>query len=212
MCASVVFGIFCILLPGIAWVVINEEWEFYIPVIDIVYKPWKLFLVVCALPALMCSLALLVLPESPKFVLAQGNQAETIQILQKINRWNNGGKKAKPLEITEIFEEFEAIENRKKIAENKNSRFPLLKQVWDQTAPLFQRPHLKTTMLACTIQFAIFATSNGMYMWFPDILNRMATRMSVNPTERVTLCNVVYSTRPNVTAMQAEEMVSSRPR
>lgn len=209
MCASVVFGLFCILLPGIAWFVINQSWYFYIPIVNIVFRPWKLFIVVCGLPSLACAIAFFFLPESPKFVLGQGNQESAIEILQKINRWNNGGRKAEPLQISEIYEEMESIENRRKMLENSKSNFALLKSMWAQTAPLFMRPHLKTTCLACLIQFGIFVTSNGMYMWFPDILNRMATNVNENPGEKISLCNIVYLTRSNISAstMNLSEMV-----
>lgn len=203
MCASVIFGLFCILLPGIAWLVINQTWQIYVPIIDIWFKPWKLFLVVCGTPGLLCSLAFFFLPESPKFVMGQGNQERTLEILEIMNRWNNGGSRASPLQIAEIYEEMEAIEHRRKKLENSKSKFALLKSIWAQTAPLFMPPHLKTTFLACFLQFGILVTSNGMYMWFPDILNRMATNVNENPGEKISLCNVVYMTRPNISAIDS---------
>lgn len=209
MCASVIYGLVCILLPGIAWLVINQNWEFTMPIIDRVFKPWRLFLIVCATPSLLCSLAFIFLPESPKFVLAQGNQVDTIAILEKINRWNNG-KNVQPLQISELYEEAASVENRRKVEENKNSSFGLLKSMWAQSAPLFMAPHLRTTILACAIQFGIFLTSNGMYMWFPDILNRVATDMNENPGERVSMCSIIYRrSRGNFSEMGA--MLSVEP-
>lgn len=212
MCASVVFGLFCILLPGIAWSVINQNWQFYIPIVNITFKPWKLFIVVCGLPSLVCAIAFFFLPESPKFVLGQGNQECAIAILQKINSWNNGGKKAHPLQISELYEEMESIENRRKLLESSKSNFNLLKSMWAQTAPLFSRTYLKTTCLACLMQFGIFMTSNGMYMWFPDILNRMATNVHENPGEKISLCKIVYLTRSidaSAATMNTSDMVGS---
>lgn len=202
MGAALIFGVFCILLPVIAWLVINQEWAFYIPIIDVMFRPWKLYLVVCSLPSLLSYLALIILPESPKFVLSHGKQQEAIDILEKINRWNNGGKSAKPLNIGEIHEEIEAIENRKKLLQYKGSRFYILKSMWSQTAPLFMPPYLSTTMLACTIQFGIYATSNGMYMWFPDILNRMASNLIDNPDKRISMCAVISSSLQNKTVAE----------
>lgn len=42
-----------------------------------------------------------------------------------------------------------------------NCFFGTLKLMWDQTAPLFKKKHLKNTFLICTAQFMIFVTSNG---------------------------------------------------
>jgi len=187
--------------------VINQDWQFYLPIVNIVFKPWKLFLIVCGLPGLVSSIAFCFLPESPKFVLAQGNQEKTIAILQTVNRWNNKG--AQPLQITEIYEELESVENRRRKLENSKSSFSLLKSMWTQTAPLFMAPHLKTTFLACFIQFGIFVTSNGMYMWFPDILNRIAANVNENPGEKISLCNIVYMTRLNISAMDTVSVDTS---
>ena len=207
--AMVVFGTSLIALPGIAWVVMSIEWEFNIPIIDIVYKPWRLFMIICSVPGLLCSLGLVFLPESPKYTLGQGDQAGTIQILETINRCNNGGKKAMPLNIHEILEEFETIENRKRVTANKEKRFALLKSIWNQTAPLFQHSNLRATLLACIIQFGIFASSQGMVMWFPEILNRVVTSNQIYPGQKRLLCSIVESMASNITSPDTavEEMV-----
>lgn len=71
MAASVIFGVFCLILPIMAWLVINQKWSFVIPVIQVTYKPWRLFLMACGLPSLVCGVALLYFPESPKFTFSQ---------------------------------------------------------------------------------------------------------------------------------------------
>lgn len=118
------------------WCVMNQQWQFDIPFIDITYKPWRLFLVVCSLPGLLSFLILCFLPESPKFVLGQGKHEETYRILQKMNRINNG--KESKLDQFEIYEETESIENRKRMLDTQKRRFPFLASVYMQTAPLFK--------------------------------------------------------------------------
>lgn len=154
---------------------------------------------VCAVPSIVSYLAFMILPESPKFELSQGRQEQTIQILEKINRWNNGGKAAKPLGITEIFEEKEEIEGRLRQQEQKKGSFWWLRSMWSQTALLFKRPHLTTTLLACTIQFGIFATGNGVYMWFAEIMNRLGNNLDGFTNVRVPICDVISNTRFNMT-------------
>ena len=200
MGASVIFGITCVLLPLIAWIFINQHWEFYIPFINVVYKPWRLFLVVCGLPSLICSIILTQLPESPKFVLSQGMQEEAIAILQKMYL-TNGGDVNKPIEIPSIIEELESIAYRQKRIAHKDDKLFILRSMWSQTAPLFKEPNLKRTFLACFLQFGIYVTSNGMYMWFPEILNRMADYNEKNPDNYLTLCEVLDLTKINITAV-----------
>lgn len=189
MGSSIIYGISLTLLPLIAWAVLTQNWQFDVPLIGITYKPWRLYLVVCSLPGLFSFLILTFLPESPKFVLGQGKQAEAYQILQKMNRINNG--KSSTFEQFEIYEELESIENRKRIQECREGRFHFLSSVWIQTAPLFKPPYLSSTFLICFIQFCIYTTTNGFYMFFAEILNKMATNLDDFTNQRVMMCDVI---------------------
>ncbi|XP_041780215.1 synaptic vesicle glycoprotein 2B-like [Anopheles merus] len=195
MGASFVFGLGSILLPLIAWSIINQEWELAIPLLGIVYRPWRLFLVVCALPSFAAALVLLGLPESPKYLLSRGREQETIAVLRSMYRWN-AGRKDPPLALTGVLQETEAQQTkvRREEAASGKSIVSLLKQMWHQTAPLFMGSYLKRTAILCVLQFGIYLTSSGMYMFFPDILNRIAEQQGKG-VERTTVCNAVYATR-----------------
>lgn len=166
MGASFVFGVMCVILPLIAFGIVNQEWQFYIPVLDVVYKPWRLFLVTCSLPALIAGVSLWFMPESPKFVLGLGYPDKAIHILQQINRWNSG--KTAHIDIDEIVEEAESIENRQRILKAKESRFPLLTNIWNQTAPLLRPPYLGPTIMFCVVNFCVYYTCNGYGLKKPD--------------------------------------------
>lgn len=199
MGSAFIFGVLCLLLPLIAWAIINQEWSFDVPFIDIQYKPWRLFIIVCSIPGFITSIALIFLPESPKFVFnVLGDQSRAIEILEQTNRWNNG--RDSNMNVFEILEDRESIENRQRILAHKNSRFPLLKSIWTQTAPLFRTSHLRSTLLICSIQFGIFATSNGLFMFFADIMNRMAQNVDSTLDQRLKMCdiiNMVNTTKQN---------------
>lgn len=203
MYASVIFGLTCISLPLMAWLVINQQWQFYIPVIDVVFKPWRLFLIVCGLPSFVCALALIKVPESPRFDLSQGRQSETIATLQFIHRINKG-KRTEPLNIDGILEDVEVVSMKTKdVNANRSKIGRILHSMKVQTLPLFMAPHLKKTLIACAIQFGIFTSSNGMYMFFPLILNRMADFTARNPQSRATICEILTATKINVTDVLA---------
>lgn len=208
MISSVIFGILCIMLPLIAWSVINQEWQFVVPLIDITYKPWRLFIVVCSLPGFFAFLILTFLPESPKFVLGQGKQAAAYRILQTMNRVNNGKKAT--FELFEIHEESESIESRQRILDSKNSRFPLLTSIWNQTVPLFKPPYLLPTILICFIQMPIFATGTGFYIHFAVILNKMATTLKDTTDVRLMMCDIIQmKSIVNTTNLVEESDVSN---
>lgn len=119
----------------------------------------------------------------------KGKSAEAYAILQTIHRINNG--KNSSLEQFEICEEIESIENRQRILENAQSRFPLLASVWSQTVPLFRPPYLFSTTLICLIQFPIFMTGTGFFMFFAVVLNKMAVNVNDTLNQRIMMCDVI---------------------
>lgn len=186
MGASAVFGLGGLLLPGVAFVVINQTWQVTIPFVEIVYRPWRLFLVVCGLPSLFSAIALLGVPESPKFVFSQGNSKEAIDTIKWMHRMNVGKKDA-PLEIQRIV----ASSDEGQLSTESNSMW---EQIWQQTAPLFRGSYIKRTTIVCILQFGSSLAAQGMYMFFPGILNQMAQAQDAG-IHRTTVCQVVYAHR-----------------
>lgn len=70
--ASIILGIICVLLPFLASLVINSELNIRIPFIEIVFKPWRLFMFISGVPNLITSSIIFFLPESPKFLCLAG--------------------------------------------------------------------------------------------------------------------------------------------
>lgn len=137
---------------------------------------------------------LIFLPESPKFELGQGDEFAAYTILRKIHRMNAFGKcnTSTEFEVFEMMEEPESIENRKRQLEySQNSRFPFLSSVWTQTVPLFCPPYLLATTILCGVQFSLYAISSGFFMFFADILNRMAINLEGIADPRMPMCEVI---------------------
>lgn len=202
--AAIIFGISCMMMPTTAWLFINQDWNFQVPFIGLTYKPWRLFLVACGIPGFLAAFALTFLPESPKFLLSQGNKDAAYQILEKMNRWNNG--KTSEFELFEIREEDDSIKKRERTINNMNSRFPLLKSVWHQTVPLFKPPYLKTTILICTIQFGIYSTSTGFFMFFAEILNKMSANFDNFYDQRISMCDAINLKPRNMSFIEQEQV------
>lgn len=47
--------------------------------------------------------------------------------------------------------------------------YGILKLVWNQTWPLFQRPHLGSTLKLCYLMFVLFSIGHGTFMWSVDL-------------------------------------------
>lgn len=199
MVSGVLLSVICILLPISAYVVINQSWEFHIPWIDITYKPWRLFFIVCALPELFAFVILLFIPESPKFLLDNGKPEEAYNVLQKMNRWNNGKhSKLEPFEIVN--------ENQKR----DDADVTFISSVWNQTIPLFKPPLLRSTVLICLVQFSLLYTAQGVNVFFVDILNKIAINSDNLVERRMSMCDIINmkSTQLNKTLDTAKSHVS----
>lgn len=48
---------------GLAWAILPHDWNYYLPAIDINFRPWRMLLIVYALPSLVVAAMLSVLPE-----------------------------------------------------------------------------------------------------------------------------------------------------
>lgn len=204
MFASVIYGITGILIPIAAYFVINQTWELFIPIINVTYKPWRSFILVSSLPSLLCAIAFMFLPESPKYLLSKGHENEAIQIIKLVHRINNGKKVPAP-EIGSIVDDMDMefkikMRNTGDLTKDiKKNPFVIFKIMWKQTIPLFMDPYIKSTCIICTMQFFNFITCNGLYIWLPEVLNRMAEYTNAYPNDQISVCEIMHRKSMNIT-------------
>lgn len=174
--------------------------------IGITYKPWRLFFIACSFPNLVAVIILIFLPESPKFVLGQGDESGAYEILRKMHRINTG--KTVEFEVFDIYEELESIESQKRRLEcSQKSRFPFFSSVWTQTIPLFRPPYLLATLILCGTQFSLYAISSGFFMFFADILNRMVINLKDIADPRMPMCEVINLNTAKITTASANQTI-----
>ncbi|XP_037044113.1 synaptic vesicle glycoprotein 2B-like isoform X4 [Bradysia coprophila] len=187
MLGSFTFGFFCYYNPIFASIIINQDWTFYIEPIDLVFKPWRLFMIVCAIPSVLCGCVMLFMPESPKFTFSQGNEQETLKILQNVYSCNTG-KPAESFDVSSLAKDGE-------FKDQKVKQTNLFNFMWTQTVPLFKHPHLRNTLTVCFIQFCIFNSSNGFWTFFPEITNRIAIWENDASHVSSTVCQILNDTK-----------------
>ena len=66
-----------ITVAGLAWAIIPHQLS---------WDSWRVFTLVSAAPSLLISLALLALPESPKFLLCKARPEESLKVMRRIFR------------------------------------------------------------------------------------------------------------------------------
>ncbi|XP_063635477.1 uncharacterized protein LOC134806124 [Cydia splendana] len=152
--------------------------EFSLDLGFISFMPWRLLVLVMALPMGMSWLVLLNFYESPKFLANAGREDQAVELLAKI--WKrNGGKGKYPV---------------KKIILNEDStapaqKLPLLQSLWAQTAPLFRPPLLWRTLQLYYITAMLYAVNNSLLMWYPFLLNVFLT--DDGSADQGGLCNMI---------------------
>jgi MFS transporter, VNT family, synaptic vesicle glycoprotein 2 len=62
---------------------LNRKFSLPIPWLNIDYKPWRAYLLACGLPSLVCGIALMFFPESPKFLFSKVSEEEIGELLLK---------------------------------------------------------------------------------------------------------------------------------
>lgn len=190
MFASFIYGLTCISLPFIALLVINNEWRFIVPVIDIVFKPWRLFILICSLPSLISGLISFFLPESPKFTYqCLKDEEKTVNILRKIQRINKG--------TDDLEFKLKPISNESNEVDEKKSVIRLMRE---QVVELVSK-YPRSFGIASSIQFGSFFVAHGMLVFFPDILNQTANYVNSNKSINVKMCEIIQETIANKSAL-----------
>lgn len=172
-----------ILLPALAWAVLPMEWSLPLYGDGLYYKPWRFFILVGALPALLSGLCLLWFPESPKFLLAVGRRDEALQVLARVYTLNTGKHDFPVRQLTEDTSSIMA-------STTDRSFLSLMKIVAAQTAPLFSKTFILHTFLVCFIQFGNIASASGLLMWLPVLFNYQAQYGEMHPGA-ATICEAV---------------------
>ncbi|CAO1331214.1 unnamed protein product [Diamesa serratosioi] len=190
MAASFVYGVCCNYMPLLGFGILNQSFHFTIPLLNIVYKPWRLYLVACGLPSLLCAFAMFFLPESPKFTFSMGNEEGTLKILQKIHKINNPNDK-ESYKVVKLVEDIEFLDDESRLSVVTGSTNPIV-QLWRQTCLLFNRKHIRKTVLICLMQCGLYGSCHGLYMFFPEIVDNLTIFSKEFPAGRATICEILH--------------------
>lgn len=126
---------------------------------------WRVLLVVFLFPSILGFIGLMFLPESPKFLLAQGRHLESLEVLRNVYRVNTGNP-ASSYECDNIDSDgiLSSFNNVKGVKE-------VLKLMGKQTLELFHKTRILQTINMCIIDFIICAIGVGITMWLPTMMN-----------------------------------------
>ncbi|KAJ9600845.1 hypothetical protein L9F63_000957 [Diploptera punctata] len=173
----------------LAWVIIPSSLGYFSS--NFKYNSWRIFLLVCSLPSFVVAFLLVFLPESPKFLLSQGDQEGALNVFRKIYRINKG-KDKNLYPVKELIDESTKSDAEKEKAEEKNvgKCRNMLSDIVDNSKQLFISPILKFTLISITINFTFHIGYYGLMMWFPELFNRFNEFKQAHEEQETSVCEV----------------------
>ncbi|CAO1431496.1 unnamed protein product [Diamesa tonsa] len=172
MSTGMFFSFANITLPLLAWFIIpKQHWN--ITFIEGYFElhTWQLFLMACSLPSLISGFAVMLLPESPKFLMSRGHNDAAMKVFNHIHKVNNGNN---------VEYSVKCLINEKVVVESKEpsssaSQKPLarllmaIRNGFKQMSCMLEPPHFRNACLVYTIQFCILFGLNTFRLWVPQL-------------------------------------------
>ncbi|XP_054724948.1 synaptic vesicle glycoprotein 2B-like [Uloborus diversus] len=134
---------------------------------------WRVFLVVCAAPALLTVFGLFFLPESPRYLLEVGRDVEAVYVYQKVRRIN--GKENSDFQLSEM----ELPPRRSPNAGLTNHRncfndfLEAFETFWGSVLQVLCPPFTKITMILMIVWVTTAFGFYGMSIWFPEYIRKL---------------------------------------
>ncbi|KAG1937198.1 synaptic vesicle glycoprotein 2Ca [Pimephales promelas] len=163
------------------------------------FHSWRVFVVVCALPCLFGVVALMFMPESPRFYLEVGKHDEAWMILKQIHDTNMRarGQPEKVFTVNRIkipkhIDEFVEMQN-----ESGNSFSKVifrikteLHGIWLNFLKCFNYPLKDITVKLAIVWLTLSFGYYGLSVWFPDVIKHLqadeyASKVQRHNSERI---------------------------
>lgn len=126
---------------------------------------WRALLLINIIPSVIALGGFLFLPESPKFLLAQGSYVEAVDIIKGIFKKNTG-------KTIDSFPHGLIMLNEKSTGLNNTKTFyEALKLMGKQTLQLFHKKRVLQTINMSIIDLIVCIIGAGFTMWLPTVLS-----------------------------------------
>ena len=180
-----------VMVAVLAWAIIprelgNEEGTFK-------FDSWRIFVCICGLPTLIVAILLTTLPESPKYLTNNQKVSEAIRVIKRVFSLNTGLHESE-IQLDNIVTE---------PSQAKESDQNAFVKVAKNTLSLFSPSLWKVTSMMLYINFSIAFGYYGLWLWFPQLFNKLNEYYTENPDASVSVCQIT-GFRPNTTSTDDE--------
>lgn len=115
---------------------------------------------------------------------SQGYEHKALQVLQKVYKLNHPeDPTSEGFKVQRLVDDQESFDD----SPIENSSNPFL-ALWSQTKLMFSMEYLRTTLLVCAVQMLLFGSCHGLYMFFPEIIDKIETFSKDPSVNRTTIC------------------------
>ncbi|RVE40563.1 hypothetical protein evm_014787 [Chilo suppressalis] len=139
----------------------------------VMFTPWRLLIIVLALPSGIGALAICFFHESPIFLANSGREEEALDVLRSIYAINH--RKSK--------EEYEV--KTLKVKDQCLKKQSLVRAIYEQSAPLFRPPLLWRTLQLFYIVAVVYITNNSFLVWLAHVMNLVRLAMERSATGNI---------------------------
>ncbi|XP_017057402.1 synaptic vesicle glycoprotein 2A isoform X2 [Drosophila ficusphila] len=180
------------ILPLLAYFLMPVD--IYFKVGTLQFRTWQVFLAISSLPSFLCGLLHIFLPESPKFLMSQGNYKKAMKSLQSIYHLN----KRKSRDSYPVKRLSDPTPDRSDDIDGKSStikeRFGRAKKKFNeglwQLRPMFSKPYLTISLLVYCLHFCQIMCVNSVRLWLPQIFATMDAMESLGAND-TSMCAVL---------------------
>jgi len=179
-----------------AWAVIPR----YIGVTsgEFLYNSWRIFTLICGIPAFLVAISLFALPESPQFLASHGKPELALKVISKIYETNKGLHYTSfPIEKIEIDDGFKAGSNAYSTVGKWHLILNIFKETAFNTRRLFESSLYSVTLKMIYINFSIMFGYYGLWLWFPELFNKLNEYYKIYPDDSKTVCEIMSFEPPS---------------
>lgn len=207
---GVMYSVAQLIIPGLAWLVIPHrmDYDFFNGYLKL--HSWNFFILICAVPSIICSIGHCFLPESPKFLMTVGRNEEALKILQTVYSCNTG-MKPETYPVKSLIDEIKLNTGGKHggMVTANRTKVQALGEGWQQIAPMFFPPHVLKLTLAAIIQSGFMLGANTVRLWLPQIFTIMNDYQALYPNTTASLCTMLGIVKPSANATSTECVVNN---
>ncbi|KAG8190263.1 hypothetical protein JTE90_025780 [Oedothorax gibbosus] len=154
----------------IAWLMITEPEEGN-QLLGSRLSSWRIFLVVCATPALITVFGLFFLPESPRYLLECGRDVEAMYVYQKVFRINH--KQTDEYQLSEMELPSRRSPNSVLSGGCLSDFLEAFDTFWGSFMQILWPPYTKVTLVLLMVWITTAFGFYGMSIWFPEYVRQL---------------------------------------